>query len=633
MLPPLPPLLLLLLLLLQLPAPHCAQPFAPLLLFGGGSAPLFSPDGATLAPLAFPANASAGAQWAVAAASSDGRTALVVGQDPARGGYFLRTWNRSSLAFVDTAAGSGALGLAGLPPVGSLYLADVGLSKVAWLAGTDAATGAGRMFFRNPTREQKLGSNTDLSSLPLVEVPVAAAPECTQPLRWLTALPDGGALGILAAAPYSLVLWPGAEGCAGALNALAALGLAGAGLQVNGAAIVSTGSFFSYTIALALGPEGGAGGAVLAAASPPAGLVLSATVLAPVNTSRGLLVGGAWSAAPLPPGVGATLLVAAPMQGAGGSTALALTGYFAAGGVPAAGAPLALPVASLHSSWGAAGGGAWAAAGPLPIIPLAAAATDALTLHVVGRTLAPAAAALAYTANGGASWRVLSPSRGYPGPPALGVGAPHAALLRLASRGGPVLLSGMDPTNHGSYSIAGVAGGPWGSGGSFPLGPYTYGAPCDSVIPSGSSNWMRTSLSVLEGGAVRGARGSIAVLGVVPSAAAFGGAALATYLALCKNGYLGSATTFWGSAAAWPTGSNGTIDAFFSALAWGDVQPRVIFIGDARSPNGVGVNVNVITAADQALVDAHATALGKFVTSGGAVLSNSQYDGVGGGDH
>jgi LacI family transcriptional regulator len=44
-----------------------------------------------------------------------------------------------------------------------------------------------------------------------------------------------------------------------------ALGQAGTGLQVNSIAIVSTGSFFNYSVALGLGPVGGVDGAVVAA--------------------------------------------------------------------------------------------------------------------------------------------------------------------------------------------------------------------------------------------------------------------------------------------------------------------------------------------------------------------------------
>jgi DNA-binding beta-propeller fold protein YncE len=300
-------------------------------------------------------------------------------------------------------------------------------------------------------------------------------------------------------------------------------------------------------------------------------------------------------------------------------------------------------------------------------------ATGSITLHVAGLNLSSFSPGLAYSADSGSSWRSLA-GAGLALPPSLqSLAGATLSLAKLSGQGGPVLISGMDPVNHGGYGT-----------------PTSVMSSSLCAVPQDSWVYVQVAMKFTHDAASRGSRNSVAVLGTTASdwvlnkatctassnladdrycgiagyiLDATGGAASAT--AACQNSFTASywstfydalpgstASPLWdltclntcqyydvatglipqGSAysqaecqpmPAFPARGNGTLASFFSKLAWGDISPRMLFITEARG------NL-AMTATDMAVLQSYEALIAEFINSGGGLVANTQY--IEGGD-
>lgn len=617
-------LLLALALLARAVAPAAHLPFAPFALSRPASP--FAPPASTADGTSFATVSASLAASALVISSPDGRLALALAETaPASRDFAAFSWSRRARAWVPYAGNATALGFGGAGALSSVYDGGMGLSGHAWLAATRASDGTTVLLSQTPSRGAQLGAE-DGDAIPFATASANGVAACAAAVGALIVLPSGGALAALAAGPpFAVTAWSPAGGCLGST----ALDGTGEG-RVYSFAVTAT-TYFDYKVYAAMAPTGCTDGAA-SCASAAASVIRHASVSSG-SAATALLAAAPWAALAVPLGGAANIVGAFSAAYVYAAAAYCPATY--AGQASCACGVAGYPLVS------SASGGAWAYRGCVPLVPQSILVSRDRTIHVAGRRIGSTALALAVSADWGATWRSYASVAG--GLLEAG-GAADATALRisgLALAGGPVFLTGMDPTQHGGFSGCFSGSGQLGEGSG-----------CAATGAMGAWAWVQQSMRLAESLATFGDDGSVAVLGqpasvpgdYYPSACSGTsitaavqltpicngvsnnmGGSVSSYWAICKSGFIG---TWWFSGhaqlapllaannGAYGT-SNGTIEDFFTALAWGDVSPRVLVVVDSRVKG-------VINNADQAIIDSHADEIGHYVSAGGGFLSNTQ---------
>jgi hypothetical protein len=249
-----------------------------------------------------------------------------------------------------------------------------------------------------------------------------------------------------------------------------------------------------------------------------------------------------------------------------------------------------------------------AAGGCVPLLPRGLSLVDFITVYVTGVTLGGGGGiAAAFSADRGARWRTLALPAGL----SLGISAPPLMVIKMFLKGGPVILSGLDPAVHCSNSSTSAAA-------ACPAAPFSK----DCIVPPVLSS-AAMSLST----ASRGVYGTVAYLGTyVRSTGSLVQNPYVSWLAEKCSGFSGKwYSTSYASACnaskcyKW----GGNLSQFFADLAWGDVNPRLLFISE------VNKGVLGILPGDQAIIDTHTQLLARFVSTGGALVVPGFQSGTG----
>ena len=525
--------------------------------------------------------ASAEHTWSVGMSSPTGDTSVLLnGEAVAANKAWL--WVPSSRAFSSFASG-----MAGMRP----YVGAIGISRASWVSAIDAED---RIVMHQWT-------NGTLPYFSVYEGALAPA-SCTTQVRSLAALPSKCALSGTSPAGAYLNLWCSA-GCLGELD------LVGAGTNAVWEITSAFTSVAVYGVLVASGPAGCGAGFAATCAGAAAGRIWRASITG-ASSATALLNAGNWVSAAAPSGGGVNLLKCYDKNFC----------YAAASWQPDAytgGCDYTTTGFAVYAS--VTGGAAWAHAGCAPLTPHNLAVADFTTLYLAGAALGGSAMTLVYSADKGATWRTLAalPAGLSGGSPANWgqnlaepVQAPLLSLTMLGSKGGPVFLSGMDAAFHCGQTAA-----------NHPVNP------CPVLSGTCAFTSKIAGQLIAESTAKRGDAGTVAFLGTYKRNVASGALTSNSFVHWAAEKCNALTASYWSDvysgAAAGTSDFGGTLTSFFSQLAWGDINPRMIIISE------VCKGAFGIQAADQAIIDANPVLLQRFASTGG-VLFSTGFQGGGG---
>ena len=533
--------------------------------------------GRTYANISLP---DASSTWQYGLSSPMGGACLIFSYSASTSVITMQQWNPTTYAWQSYVPGFPST-------VAHIYQGDMNVNRAAWLAVQDSS--AGYQVY-----------TWTAGGIPFYLVASTASVYCsTYKLQALGSLPSLNALAALAVAPYHLLLYRSSE-CVGSVDLVT-----GTANQIWSIASTSTANPYSitaYSILVASGPIGCGLGSACSGAT--AGGKMYTAVVSSANDAA-LLTKTNWGSFSMPNGGGVNLVQCYY------TVALTLPAYCYAA------ASWNPPVSIYSGACNAATSGysfytasnsaptsssSWSEVGCAPLVAHSIVIVDYATIHLSGFELGGGATVAAYySSNRGASWTRLTALPDYFG--SAGTSGAYIKTLQMAFKGGPVLLSGMDPSFHCTAS------------------GYTSASTCPTATYNTLLNVANCN-SVLKIGAVamsysnRGDENSVAFLGtfLTSSTSTIAGA---SFLAWETSVCLGWSRTFWSTfytSTSYPQiDRGGTIDEFFTALMAGTINPRLIFIHEVLK------SVNGITQLDINAINTYALALARFVSTGGGL--------------